>query len=90
MLIKYGRKFAKRYDKVDLKIRNAFKNRLKLFMKDPFNALLNNHSLIGEYTGFRSINVTGDWRAIFSELVDDEGNKIVIFEMIGTHSELYR
>jgi len=46
--------------------------------------LLNNHDVSKVYTGCRSINITGDYRAIFQ----DEG-EIVIFITIGTHSELY-
>ena len=89
MLINYGRKFSKQYDKADLKIKKAFKNRLKIFKDDSHNPLLNNHALTGEYSGYRSINTTGNWRAIFSESKDEEGEKVVTFEVLGTHSELY-
>lgn len=84
MLIHFTRKFAKQYDKADLKIKNAFQSRLKLFREDSFNPLLNNHSLRGEYLGYRSINVTGDLRAIF-KIVGDE----TTFVIIDSHSNLY-
>lgn len=90
MLINYGRKFTKQYDKADSKIKNALKKRLKLFEGDPHNPLLNNHSLTGQYSGYHSINITGDWRAIFEENVDEEGEKHVNFRILGTHSELYK
>ncbi len=90
MSIRFARKFTKRYDKADKKIRVAFDERLELFLLNPYHYLLNNHKLTGKYTGYRSIDVTGDWRALFSEYVDESDNKIIIFEMLGTHSELYK
>lgn len=89
MLINYGRKFAKQYDKADFKIKEALKNRVRLFKEDPFNPLLNNHALTGQYSGYRSINITGNWRAIYAEYVIDN-EKVIIFEMLGTHSQLYK
>lgn len=84
MLIHFTKKFAKQYDKADLKIKNAFRSRLKLFREDSFNPSLNNHSLRGKYLGYRSINVTGDLRAIF-KVVGEE----IIFVTINSHSNLY-
>ena len=49
-----------------------------------FHPLLNNHSLGGEYNGCRSINITGDIRAIFYVKTD-----VVVFINIGSHPELY-
>lgn len=88
MLIKFEKKFNKQYQKADSKIKTAFKARLKLFKDNPLNPLLDNHLLIGNYLGKRSINITGDWRAIYSES-EEEGNKIVVFYLLGTHSQLY-
>lgn len=85
MLIRYRRKFSKHYDKAPLKIREAFINRRELFLQDPFHPQLNNHQLSGKFKGFRSINITGDWRAIYSEYGDT-----IIFEVLGTHSQLYK
>lgn len=90
MLINYGRRFVKQYDKADLKIKEAFKNRVKLFRENPFSPLLNNHALTGQYSDYRSINITGDWRAIYSEIEDEAGEKTIIFELLGTHSQLYK
>lgn len=41
--------------------------------------------LSGNYSGFHSINITGDIRALYEEI----DGSYVIFEFIGTHSELY-
>jgi len=45
--------------------------------------LLNNHPLDGIWIGCRSINITGDFRAVYEEL----GNDNFEFVAIGTHSE---
>lgn len=89
MQINFAKRFKKRYEKADAKIKSAFDKRLKLFKQDSHNPLLNNHSLTGEYAGYRSINITGDWRAIFEESADEEGEKHANFKILGTHSELY-
>lgn len=61
-----------------------FDERLKLFIVDPIHFSLNNHSVGKTYIGCRSINITGDYRAIFY-MKDD----VAVFINIGTHSELY-
>ena len=86
MKIKFGKGFSKQFDKSPQKVKSAFEKRLELFKKDKFNPLLNNHALGGKYKGYRSINVTGNWRAIFREF--EEGG-LVFFDAIGTHPQLY-
>lgn len=83
--INYSKKFQKQLKKAPLEIKTAFKNRRELFLQDPFHSLLNNHTLVGKLKGFRSINITGDWRAIYSEYGDT-----ILFEILGTHSQLYK
>jgi addiction module RelE/StbE family toxin len=90
MRVRFSRQFSKQYDKVDFNIKSAFDKRLKLFIKSPYHPQLNNHSLKGKYSGYRSINITGDWRALYSQYFDKQNNKIIIFEVLGTHSQLYK
>lgn len=90
MRIRFSRKFSKQYDKANTKIKSAFDARLKIFISNQFYPLLNNHQLTGKFAGFRSINVTGDWRAVFTEHVDENSERLIIFEVIGTHSQLYK
>lgn len=87
MVISARKKFRKNFKKVPAKIRLAFAQRVDIFRANPLHPLLNNHALDGKYFGFRSINITGDWRAIFRE---DGNYKFVTFETIGTHSQLYK
>jgi len=77
--------FDKSFKKRDKFIQEKTLKRIKLFQKDPFNILLDNHKLHGEYEGYSSINITGDFRAIFKHLNREQ----VVFYYIGTHPELY-
>lgn len=89
MRINLTREFAKQYRKTDHKIRKAVDKRLELFLKNPLNPILNNHSLSGNFQGYRSINITGDWRAIYSEIKEGD-QTLIVFKSLGTHSQLYR
>ena len=85
MRIEFHRTFRKQLKKLPLKSRMAFERRLRVFVNDPFESELNNHGLSGEWKGHRSINVTGDIRALY--ILGAEGH--VLFVEIGTHHELY-
>lgn len=87
MQVKFSRQFKKDYQKIDKKIKSSFEERLELFLRNPFNAQLNNHALTGKYKGYRSINITGDWRALYTI---NKAEKEIAFEAIGTHSQLYK
>jgi len=85
MKIKFSKKFVKRFESASLLIRRNFESNLEIFISDKFNQTLNNHALNGKYIGYRSINITGDWRALFK----DDGN-VVLFITLGKHSQLYK
>jgi len=85
MLITYSRIFKKMFKKKDISVQNKFAERLLLFTQNTNHPLLNNHTLGGEWIGCRSINITGDFRAVYEEL----DNNYFEFIAIGTHSELY-
>ena len=86
MKIDYSKRFIKQLRKSPKHVQLAFAERLELFIGDRSHALLHNHTLHGTLSGYRSINITGDWRAIYAEL---ENGSVLFFEMLGTHSELY-
>ena len=85
MEIRFSAKFQKQYSKTSAKIKKAFDKRLVLFRKDPANPLLRDHRLSGTHRNYKSINITGDRRALYSQEEDT-----ITFEMIGTHSQLYK
>jgi addiction module RelE/StbE family toxin len=86
MRVEYSSPFKKKFDKAPAKIQRAFIERGKIFGRDLFNPILNNHKLTGQYLGCRSINITGDWRAIF---IEQSNYSLVSFETMGTHNQLY-
>ena len=77
--------FEKRLTRLSPKIRGALANRLELFLANPRHPLLNDHALSGERYGFRSINVTGDWRLIYKSI----GEEMILLTEIDTHHNLY-
>jgi addiction module RelE/StbE family toxin len=90
MSIKYSTTFKKQYKKAPRKIQEKVKERISLFVQNPTNQLLNNHALIGKFQGCRSINITGDWRAVYSVRQKPQSKQEYYFELVGTHSQLYK
>lgn len=84
MRIAYRKSFEKRFKKLPDKIKQQFYDRLALFMVDPFDVQLNNHPVDRAYPGCRSINVSGDYRALYYATNDS-----ITFVLIDTHSNLY-
>lgn len=85
MIIQTTKKFDKQYAKLKPKIKTKFKTQVGIFVKNPFDKRLRNHALKGKYIGYRSIDITGDVRALYT--VKDD--KIILFGFIGSHSQLY-
>lgn len=89
--IDFSSQFKRQLAKAPLKIKIAFYRRLDLFINQPHHPQLHNHSLRGRWDGYRSLNVTGDWRAIFSQKYERGQSKpTILFIALGTHSQLYR
>ena len=86
MKIILTKKFIKKTKKLSLKYQKRVEERLDIFEEDPKNRILNNHKLKGELKGKRSINITGDIRAVFTQ---NEDEMVFLFLNIGTHPELY-
>lgn len=84
MNFEYSRTFKKDFRKLPTKLKLRFEERASIFRIDQFSPILNIHALNSPFLGYRSINVSGDIRAIFFQ----EKRKAT-FIRIGTHSELY-
>lgn len=85
MKVIFHKKFEKQYRKLNESQKTKFKKRIAIFLNDPFDPILNNHSLRGKYKGYRSISITGNLRAIYKATKQD----VAIFITINTHSKLY-
>lgn len=89
MIVRYDPDFFRQLKKLNVKIRNHFKQAIFLFSKNPNDSALNNHKLHREWEGSRSIDINADWRAIYKE-VTSANETIAYFVAIGTHSQLYK
>lgn len=85
MIVKSTKTFRKQYSKLAAKLQGKFDERLRLFVLDQSAPTLRIHPLKGKYTGYFSMDVTGDLRALFLY----QGDDIIILGFIGTHSQLY-
>jgi len=85
MRISLHRNFDRKFAKLHPKLKERFKERRDLFLTDPFHPTLNNHPLSGDRAGQWSINVTGNWRAVY---VFQDIDSVILID-IDTHSNLY-
>ncbi|MDE1975028.1 MAG: type II toxin-antitoxin system mRNA interferase toxin, RelE/StbE family [Patescibacteria group bacterium] len=85
MLVVSSRNFSKAAARLPSKVKAVLKNRLEMFMSDPYASVLNNHRLHGSMRHYRSINITGDYRLIYEEY-DDVTIRLID---IGTHGRIY-
>ena len=78
--------FIKQFKQLRENQKTRFYERLELFKKDPHDRVLRDHALKGKYTGYRSIDIEGDLRALYYI----NGNRIVIPAFTGSHAQLYK
>ncbi len=86
MNVVFHRRFEKMAQRLSPKVKQKLIERIELFAQDPLNSQLRNHALHTPYKGSYSIDITGDYRAVY-ELVEKD---TALFTHIGTHSQLYR
>ncbi len=85
MNVRYHKDFIRQYKKYRT-LQSRVHERIILFMANPSHPMLGNHALTGKYQGYRSINITGDYRAVY-ELLD---KNTALFTDLDTHSNLYK
>ena len=86
MNVRFHKTFDKQYKKLQSADKQRVSERMKLFAREPFHPILNNLPLKGKYTGFRSISMTGDLRAVYKLIAEGTA----YFVDVDTHSNLYR
>jgi addiction module RelE/StbE family toxin len=82
--IEFSPIFDRQIASAPAEIIRAFREAYELFSETPHHPALRNHILSGKYAGWRSIDVTDDWRALYRE----ESERILFMEL-GTHPQLY-
>ena len=85
MKVHFHKRLAKDFLRLDSMAKDTFESRIELFIVNPYDIKLNNHPLKGKWSGYRSINISGDLRALYKEISEEE----FIFTNIGSHSQLY-
>lgn len=86
MKLKRTKTFVRQFQKLSAKLQDQFAERLRLWLTDPTHTQLRVHPLQGEYKGYWSMNIRGDLRALYYY----EAETVVVFALIGTHSQLYK
>lgn len=84
MIISYSKSFLKQAKLLSATNRTRLLERIEIFSKNPLHPTLRNHPLKGQYKAYRSIDVTGDIRALYIQKETE-----AIFDAVGTHSQLY-
>lgn len=85
MSVVFHKRFDKMASKLTPKVKTKMVERITLFNKNPVDRTLRNHALNTLYKGSYSIDITGDYRAIY-HLVNEH---TALFTHVGTHSQLY-
>lgn len=80
-----SRKFEKQFAQLPRGIKVKAARAFEVFVHDPSDHTLRAHPLVEKWRGYISIDVTGEYRAVYVH-VDEQ---VVQFVAIGTHSELY-
>lgn len=89
ILIKYTDLFNKQRKSAPFEIKLAFREALELFLEDNDHPNLRNHTLREKFAGFRSIDITEDWRALF-RIKKNKYQIVITFNLLGTHKQLYK
>lgn len=84
MIVGYSKNFLKQAKKLDPVLRQKLQHCIQTFTENPLHPTLRNHALKGTYRSYRSIDITGDLRALYLQQENQ-----AIFDIVGTHSQLY-
>jgi addiction module RelE/StbE family toxin len=87
MQLKFDKKFVKHYNKLPVKIQGRVSDAIELFKIDPDTHSLRNHRLTGNMKKVWSISAGGDVRIHYTKHLN--GEIIIFFIDVGTHSQLY-
>lgn len=86
----WDEKFKRLFKKWNQKhpdLKEQFRDKMELFVIDPFHPSLKTHSLSGILKGSWAMRINYEQRLIF-RFVDKEKKKILLIDL-GTHNEVY-
>ena len=90
MNIIYIKQFEKDVKKAIKRGKNINKLKIlinKLVSNEPLESSYRDHRLISNYQGRRECHIESDWLLIYKQVPEEN---TIIFELIGTHSDLFR
>lgn len=76
----YQRRFSHKQN-----IQKRFEERVRLFVQNHQDPILNDHALSGKMKGYRAFSVTGDIRVVYYT-----NNNVAYLVDIGTHNQVYK
>lgn len=88
--IKFSKEFIEHYKIANVRVRHQVDEIIRLFKRNPTDLQLRNHSLRDNWKGYRSINITADWRAIYKEILENKEYYLAYFVALGAHKQLYK
>lgn len=80
----FKRSYRKRIHKHS-HLKRQFREKMALFLEDPFDSQLRTHKLSGKLKGTWAFSINDDYRILF-EFIDK--NKVLLIDF-GTHDEVY-
>lgn len=86
MIIRYHKKFIKRFNRLTYKLQKKVSERIEEFKRNPNEQSLKNHALKGKMIGRKSFSITGDIRIIYEE---HEDCTHVLMLDVGKHTQVY-
>ena len=80
-----NRVFKRQFQKLPPKLQDRVQERLTMYIIDESNPLFNDHKLEHPYEGYRSINITSDYRLVYKRI----DKNTYYLRAVGTHHQLY-
>lgn len=84
-LTKEFKKYFKKRIQPNESLKNKYKDRLSLFVRNRKDPILKDHKLTGKMKDYRAYSVTGDIRVVYFE----ESRTLAVFVDIGSHNQVY-
>lgn len=79
------RPFERQFAKLPKEIQVKARERIHILVTDSANPVLHDHKLNPPFEGYRSINITGNYRLVYKKTEPDT----YYLRAIGTHHQLY-
>jgi len=83
MKINRSSRFKRSFEKLPIKIKEDFAQKIKIFFNDPFSPSLRTHKLKGNLADYYSFYLKNGYRVLF----DFESENTIILVNVGSHGD---